>query len=65
MDPHEIDGVRWGTVQELCGPIAEAMLATGAGLFLYRVAMHREAALRRNPEHALARANLAGAGMAR
>lgn len=42
LDPHEIDGVKWGSVAELCGPIAEVMLASGRGLFRYRVALHRE-----------------------
>ena len=41
-DPKEIAGVRWGTLEELCGPIADVMLATGTGLFAYRVALHRE-----------------------
>lgn len=41
-DPKEIAGVRWGTLDELCGPIAAVMLATGTGLFAYRVALHRE-----------------------
>lgn len=41
-DPREIDGTRWGGLDELCGPIAEIMLGTGRGLFAYRVALHRE-----------------------
>ena len=41
-DPKEISGVRWGTMEELCGPIAEVMLDSGRGLFVYRVALHRE-----------------------
>lgn len=43
-DPKEIEGVRWGTLAELCGPMAEVMLGTGRGLFQYRVALHREVA---------------------
>ncbi|MFZ5815907.1 MAG: NUDIX hydrolase [Bacillota bacterium] len=41
-DPKEIESVAWGSMADLCGPIAEAMLATGGGLFTYRVALHRE-----------------------
>lgn len=43
-DPKEIDGVKWGSLEELCGPIAEVLLGTGRGLFRYRVALHREVA---------------------
>lgn len=43
-DPKEISGVRWGSLKELCGPIAEIMLNSGRGLFIYRVALHREVA---------------------
>ena len=43
-DPREIDGVTWGTLADLCGPIAEVLLGTGRGLFRYRVALHREVA---------------------
>ncbi len=43
-DPREIESVTWGSMADLCGPIAEAMLATGGGLFTYRVALHREVA---------------------
>ncbi|OTA41830.1 MAG: hypothetical protein A6D92_03520 [Symbiobacterium thermophilum] len=43
-DPREIGGVKWGSMEELCGPIADAMLATGRGLFAYRVALHRQVA---------------------
>ncbi|MDF2627949.1 MAG: hypothetical protein K0R39_1780 [Symbiobacteriaceae bacterium] len=43
-DPKEIAGVRWGTLDELCGPMAEVMLSSGRGLFVYRVALHREVA---------------------
>lgn len=43
-DPKEIEDVRWGAMDELCGPIADIMLGTGRGLFTYRVALHREVA---------------------
>jgi len=38
-DNHEIASARWATVGELQGPIREALLATGRGLFRYRVAL--------------------------
>lgn len=41
-DPREIESVRWGTMDDLCGPITQAMLASGRSLFRYRVALHRE-----------------------
>ncbi len=41
-DPGEVEAVRWGTLEELCGPVAAIMLGTGRGLFRYRVALHRE-----------------------
>ncbi|MFS8639526.1 MAG: NUDIX hydrolase [Symbiobacteriaceae bacterium] len=44
QDPREIADVRWGSLEELCGPIAEAMQATGRGLFAYRAALHRQVA---------------------
>jgi 8-oxo-dGTP pyrophosphatase MutT (NUDIX family) len=43
-DPKEIESVAWGSVADLCGPIARAMLTAGSGLFTYRVAIHREVA---------------------
>ena len=43
-DPKEISDVAWGSLDELCGPIAEAMLATPRGLFTYRAALHRTVA---------------------
>lgn len=43
-DPHEIESVGWGSLADLCGPIAAAMLTSGGGLFTYRVALHREVA---------------------
>jgi ADP-ribose pyrophosphatase YjhB (NUDIX family) len=39
-DPHEIAGVRWGTLAELQGSIRQVLLATGRGLFAYRVRLH-------------------------
>lgn len=41
-DPKEIAGVRWGTLEELCGPIGDVLLASGRGLFRYRTALHAE-----------------------
>jgi 8-oxo-dGTP pyrophosphatase MutT (NUDIX family) len=48
VDTVEIAAARWGTVEELAGPIRDAALATGRGLWQYRVALHDEtiAALR-------------------
>lgn len=43
-DPKEIAGVRWGSLTELCGSIAEVLRASGRGLFQYRVALHQEVA---------------------
>lgn len=43
-DPKEIETVAWGSMTELCGPIAQAMLSSASGLFTYRVALHREVA---------------------
>ena len=39
-DTIEIAAARWGTVEELAGPIRAAALATGRGLWRYRVALH-------------------------
>jgi len=44
LDRHEISAARWGTVEELAGPIRERLLATGRALWSYRVRLH-EAAL--------------------
>lgn len=44
LDRHEIDAARWGTTEELAGPIRERLLATGRALWGYRVRLH-EAAL--------------------
>ena len=44
LDRHEISAARWGSVEELAGPIRERLLATGRALWSYRVRLH-EAAL--------------------
>ena len=45
LDTDEIAGARWGTSEELAGPIRERLLKTGHSLWRYRVALH-DAALR-------------------
>jgi ADP-ribose pyrophosphatase YjhB (NUDIX family) len=40
VDTHEIEAARWGTAEELAGPIRERLLATGRALWRYRVALH-------------------------
>ena len=39
-DTEEIAGARWGTLDELAGPLRERLLATGHALWRYRVALH-------------------------
>jgi ADP-ribose pyrophosphatase YjhB (NUDIX family) len=39
-DPAEIAEARWGTLEELGGPLRERLLATGRALWRYRVALH-------------------------
>lgn len=39
-DPEEIAAARWGTIEELQGPVRETLLATGRALWRYRVALH-------------------------
>lgn len=39
-DADEIAGARWGTLDELAGPLRERLLATGRALWRYRVALH-------------------------
>ena len=39
-DAAEIAEARWGTLDELRGPIRERLLATGRALWRYRVALH-------------------------
>jgi len=45
-DGDEIAGARWGTLEELAGPLRERLLATGRAFWRYRVALH-DAALAR------------------
>ena len=44
-DPGEIEAARWGTLEELAGPLRERLLATGRAFWRYRVALH-DASLR-------------------
>jgi ADP-ribose pyrophosphatase YjhB (NUDIX family) len=39
-DTEEIAGARWGTLEELAGPLRERLLATGRAFWRYRVALH-------------------------
>ena len=39
-DPGEIAEARWGTLDELAGPLREILLATGRAFWRYRVALH-------------------------
>jgi ADP-ribose pyrophosphatase YjhB (NUDIX family) len=39
-DTDEIAAVRWGTLEELAGPLRERLLATGRAFWRYRVALH-------------------------
>jgi ADP-ribose pyrophosphatase YjhB (NUDIX family) len=39
-DTGEIAGARWGTLEELAGPLRERLLATGRAFWRYRVALH-------------------------
>ena len=45
-DPGEIAAARWGTLDELGGPLRDRLLATGRAFWRYRVALH-DAALAR------------------
>ena len=40
LDTHEISAARWGTTEELAGPIRSRLLETGRALWRYRVALH-------------------------
>ena len=40
VDTREISGARWGTLEELVGPIRKRLLGTGRALWRYRVALH-------------------------
>ena len=39
-DREEIAAARWGTLDELAGPLRERLLATGRAFWRYRVALH-------------------------
>jgi ADP-ribose pyrophosphatase YjhB (NUDIX family) len=39
-DAEEIAAARWGTLEELAGPLRERLLATGRAFWRYRVALH-------------------------
>jgi hypothetical protein len=39
-DPEEIAEARFGTLDELAGPLRERLLATGRAFWRYRVALH-------------------------
>jgi ADP-ribose pyrophosphatase YjhB (NUDIX family) len=39
-DPGEIAAARWGTLDELAGPLRKTLLATGRAFWRYRVALH-------------------------
>ncbi|HET8528091.1 MAG TPA: NUDIX hydrolase [Gaiellaceae bacterium] len=39
-DPAEIAAARWGTLDELRGPLREILLATGRAFWRYRTALH-------------------------
>jgi ADP-ribose pyrophosphatase YjhB (NUDIX family) len=43
QDPDEIAAARWGTLEELAGPLRERLLSTGHALWRYRVALHDSA----------------------
>ena len=47
-DPGEIAEARWGTLEELAGPLRAILLATDRAFWRYRVALH-DAALERLP----------------
>jgi ADP-ribose pyrophosphatase YjhB (NUDIX family) len=40
IDTHEISAARWGSAEELSGPIRARLLETGRALWRYRVALH-------------------------
>ena len=43
LDAEEIEAARWGTLDELAGPLRERLLATGRAFWRYRVALHDRA----------------------
>ena len=44
QDTDEISGARWGSLDELGGPLRQRLLGTGRPLWRYRVALHDAAA---------------------
>jgi len=50
VDTREISAARWGTIDELAGPLNAAMLKTGRALWRYRVALHEAALASLRPE---------------
>ena len=40
IDTHEISAARWGSAEELAGPIRARLLETGRALWRYRVELH-------------------------
>ena len=44
LDTDEIEAARWGTLDELAGPIRARLLETGRAFWRYRVALHDAAA---------------------
>ena len=43
IEPHDLDEIaeaRWGTLEELAGPLRARLLATGRAFWRYRVALH-------------------------
>ena len=51
QDTDEIAAVRWGTLDELSGPLRKTLLSTGRAFWRYRVALH-DAALEALADHA-------------
>jgi len=49
-DADEIAAARWGTIDELAGPLRERLLATGLAFWRYRVALHDAALSAMAPE---------------
>lgn len=50
VDTREIAAARWATFEELAGPVHRALVATGAGGFLYRARLQEIAAPLLSPE---------------
>jgi len=51
-DPEEIAAARWGTLEELAGPLGERLLAENRAFWRYRVALHDAALARLRDEDA-------------